>query len=159
MPLFSAKLGLFGAHPVQFVQVWVHLIECFKKIDKPQTAFKCFVRAMEEINYLLQSSAFNSKSDIAEKPDEEVQKFTNETINKMTNMTKTGRNNQLQASDKEKEQIIETLKTMQMHLDKESVQTIIPECLECLTLGAAIMPDDDFSLQLSITAFKILNKA
>ena len=48
-----AKLGLFGSHQKQFVAVWVHLIQCFTKIDKPQVALKCFTRAMEEFESIL----------------------------------------------------------------------------------------------------------
>ena len=51
--LLKAKLGLFGGHEKQFVAVWVHLIQCFVKIDKPQVALKCFNRAMEEFASIL----------------------------------------------------------------------------------------------------------
>ena len=30
-------------------QVWVHLTECFWRIDKPAVALKCFNKALEEI--------------------------------------------------------------------------------------------------------------
>ena len=33
--------------------MWVHLILCFSKIDKPQVTLKCLARAMQEIGQLL----------------------------------------------------------------------------------------------------------
>lgn len=51
--LLRAKLGLCGTHEKQFVAVWMHLIQCFVKIDKPQVALKCFNRAMEELASIL----------------------------------------------------------------------------------------------------------
>jgi hypothetical protein len=46
LPLYRMKLGLFGGHKKQLVSVWVHLMICFSKIDKPQVTVKCLARAM-----------------------------------------------------------------------------------------------------------------
>lgn len=75
MPLFRAYFGLFGKHQKQFVQVQVHLIECFSKIDQPQVSYKWFVRAMEEINFLLTTCNDAEEQAMGEEQEQEVSDF------------------------------------------------------------------------------------
>jgi tetratricopeptide (TPR) repeat protein len=45
LPMHSNPIGISGSG----AQVWVHLTECFWRIDKPAVALKCFHKALEEI--------------------------------------------------------------------------------------------------------------
>ena len=51
------------------------------------------------------------------------------------------------------------MKQLEGYLGAEGVQSRIAECFECLSLGAQIVPEDNFSLALSLTAFRIMREA
>jgi hypothetical protein len=44
--MHANPMGISGSG----AQVWVHLTECFWRIDKPAVALKCFNKALEEIS-------------------------------------------------------------------------------------------------------------
>ena len=54
MPIFKSKLGIFGSYKEMGISVWVHLTECFAKINKPQVSQKCFIKALEEIAQIIE---------------------------------------------------------------------------------------------------------
>ena len=114
---------------------------------------------MQEINVLLADSSPPQATETAPQPDGEAEKFSAGIVDCLSKIIKAGRHDRLEASDKEKEQIVETLKQMTACLGADTVDKRIPECVECLTLGSRIVPEDNYSLALSLTTFKILSKA
>jgi hypothetical protein len=99
MPLFKSKLGLFGYHKKSFVNVWVHLVQCFFKIDKPMVTLKCLARAMTEIGSLLGGNSGDLLSDHAEPNDEDRSKYLSEINGCVAELVKADRFTDLEGAD------------------------------------------------------------
>ena len=155
----KAKLGLLGSHEKQFVAVWVHLIQCFVKIDKPLVAQKCFIRAMQEFETIFGSHLGDLSEAVT---DSEMQTYVSGLVTQVEKMRQADRFKMIESPDVAFEAVVKTLGKINQVLDASKggapVPLILIECIECLTMGAQITTDQNLSIELALTGLKISNR-